>query len=132
MIKVVLGFIQNKQGKFLLAKRHAKKAHGGLWEFPGGKIEDNESPSEAIIREIMEEFIADIEVKKIHEPYLHQDAYGHLEFVPILCGLESSTVTLTEHQEYKFLDVAEIQEYELAPADYKALAILSESKLKNI
>ena len=132
MIRVVLGLIRTKQGKFLLAKRHAKKAHGGLWEFPGGKIEDNESPSEAIVREIMEEFIADIEVRKIHEPYLHQDAYGQLEFVPILCGLESSTVTLTEHQEYIFLDVAEIQEYELAPADYKALEILCESRGKDI
>jgi len=70
--------------------------------------------------------------KKIHEPYLHQDAYGKLEFFPILCGLESSTVTLIEHQECKFLEVAEIQEYELAPADYKALEILCESQGKDI
>ena len=124
MIKVALGFIRNKQGKYLLAKRNAEKEHGGLWEFPGGKIEDGESPSEAIVREIMEEFLADIEVKKLHQQYLHEDSVGQIEFFPISCSLKSSVVNATEHQEYKFLNVEEVSGYELAPADYKALEIL--------
>ena len=125
MIKVVLGFIRNEHGKYLLAKRHAEKEHGGLWEFPGGKIEDGENPREAIMREIMEEFLATIKVAKLHEPYLHKDTRSQIKFYPISCSLISSRVNPTEHQEYEFLDVNEISRYELAPADYKALEILA-------
>ena len=131
MIRVVLGFIINEHGKYLLAKRHAEKEHGGLWEFPGGKIEDGENPSEAIVREIMEEFLANIEVEKLHEQYLHKDRSGQIEFFPISCSLISSAVNPTEHQQYEFLDVKEISRYELAPADYKALEILNKSLYKN-
>jgi 8-oxo-dGTP pyrophosphatase MutT (NUDIX family) len=38
MIRVALGFIQNEEGKYLLAKRNVNKEFGGLWEFPGGKL----------------------------------------------------------------------------------------------
>jgi 8-oxo-dGTP diphosphatase len=131
MIRVVLGFVCNKQGKYLLAKRHAAKEHGGLWEFPGGKIEDGESPSKAIVREIMEEFVADIEVEKLHQHYLYKDSRSEIEFFPISCNLISKVVNPTEHQEYEFLDVKEILKYELAPADYEALEILNKSLYKS-
>ena len=130
MIRVVLGFIRNKHGKYLLAKRHAAKEHGGLWEFPGGKIEDSESPSKAIIREIMEEFVATIEVKKQHQHYLYRGSESEIEFFPISCNLISEVVSPTEHQEYEFLDIKEILNYELAPADYEALEILNKSLYK--
>ncbi|HIF76096.1 MAG TPA: NUDIX domain-containing protein [Gammaproteobacteria bacterium] len=131
MISVVLGFVCNKQGKYLLAKRNAAKEHGGLWEFPGGKIEDGESPGKAIVREIMEEFVADIEVEKLHQHYLYKDSRSEIEFFPISCNLISEVVNPTEHQEYEFLDVKEILKYELAPADYEALEILNKSLSKS-
>ena len=43
MIDVVAAIITNKEGKILIAQRSLKKSQGGLWEFPGGKIEKNES-----------------------------------------------------------------------------------------
>lgn len=55
MIDVVAAVIQNEEGKILIAQRNLKKSQGGLWEFPGGKIEPNETKEEAIIREIKEE-----------------------------------------------------------------------------
>ena len=53
-IKVIAGLI-NHNGRFLIAKRNLKKYLGGLWEFPGGKIDDNETPESAAIRETLEE-----------------------------------------------------------------------------
>ena len=46
MIDVVAAIITNKEGKILIAQRSLKKTQGGLWEFPGGKIEKNESKEE--------------------------------------------------------------------------------------
>ena len=62
MINVVAAVIQNDDGKILIAQRNLKKSQGGLWEFPGGKIEPNESREEAIVREIKEELTRDIDV----------------------------------------------------------------------
>ena len=64
MIEVVAGIIY-KGDKFLIAQRNLKKSQGGLWEFPGGKIEPGESKEEALKREIFEEFHAEIEVRRI-------------------------------------------------------------------
>ena len=60
MINVVAAIITNSEGKILIAQRNFKKSQGGLWEFPGGKIEPNETPEEAIAREIKEELNMDI------------------------------------------------------------------------
>ena len=63
MIEVVAAIIY-KGDKFLIAQRNLKKSQGGLWEFPGGKIEPGESREEALKREIFEEFRAEIKVRR--------------------------------------------------------------------
>ena len=70
MIEVVAGVIY-KNNKFLIAQRNLKKAQGGLWEFPGGKVEKNESYESALIREIKEELNADIEVNEYIGESIH-------------------------------------------------------------
>jgi len=70
MIEVVAGIIY-KEDKILIAQRNLKKAQGGLWEFPGGKVENNETHEQALKREIKEEFNADIQVDKyVGEKYI--------------------------------------------------------------
>lgn len=60
MIKVVAGII-TRNNMILIARRGAHKSMAGKWEFPGGKIEVNESPERALEREILEEFGAVIQ-----------------------------------------------------------------------
>jgi 8-oxo-dGTP diphosphatase len=55
VLYVVAGLIYNKTHQILIAQRPLHKPLGGLWEFPGGKIENNESPFEALERELFEE-----------------------------------------------------------------------------
>ena len=61
MLQVVVAVIQDEKGKILIAQRDAEKYQGGKWEFPGGKIEANESAQQALARELNEELGIQIE-----------------------------------------------------------------------
>jgi len=52
---VVAGAMQHEDGRWLMHRRPEDKHHGGLWEFPGGKVEDTEIPVESLVRELREE-----------------------------------------------------------------------------
>lgn len=54
-MKVAVALISDNQDRFLITQRPMHASHGGYWEFPGGKLESNESAEEALIREIKEE-----------------------------------------------------------------------------
>jgi 8-oxo-dGTP diphosphatase len=54
-MKVAVALIPDAQQRVLITQRPFHVSHGGLWEFPGGKLEQNESPAEALVREIKEE-----------------------------------------------------------------------------
>ncbi|MEL6877652.1 MAG: (deoxy)nucleoside triphosphate pyrophosphohydrolase [Pseudomonadota bacterium] len=54
-IPVVAGALRGEDDRFLMHKRPLEKHHGGLWEFPGGKVELTENPRDAVIRELREE-----------------------------------------------------------------------------
>lgn len=55
MIHVAVGVVINAENQILVAQRHADADHGGLWEFPGGKVEPGEDVYEALCRELQEE-----------------------------------------------------------------------------
>ena len=85
MVKVCLAFIFDENGDVLLAKRAAHKHFGGLWEFAGGKIKDNETVAEAITRELLEELCVHVAVEKIFNAYQYMlDDGTVLEFYPCL------------------------------------------------
>jgi len=63
-ITVVAAVIRDKEGRVLLAQRPEGRHMGGLWEFPGGKIDDGEAPSEALVRELDEELGTEIVVQR--------------------------------------------------------------------
>lgn len=58
---VVAGALADGQGRWLMHRRPAEKQHGGLWEFPGGKVEDTEIPSVSLTRELHEELGIDVD-----------------------------------------------------------------------
>ena len=58
---VVAGLLIDRDGQWLMHRRPFGKAHGGLWEFPGGKVEAGETPEAALVRELAEELAVSIE-----------------------------------------------------------------------
>jgi 8-oxo-dGTP diphosphatase len=59
-MRVAVAIITDPQNRVLITQRALGSPHGGLWEFPGGKLEENETPSFALIREIKEEVGLDV------------------------------------------------------------------------
>lgn len=117
MINVVAAVIKNADKKILIAQRNLKKSQGGLWEFPGGKIEPNESREAAIIREIKEELTIDIDV----ESYLAEKVFNYpdkdVNLIAMNCRILNGEIKLMEHEDAKWVSKDELKQFEFAPAD---------------
>jgi len=117
MINVVAGIIKNADNKILIAQRNIHKSQGGLWEFPGGKIEQGETKEEAIVREIKEELKIDI----IPIRYVDEKVFKYpdktINLIAIECRYNGGTIIKTEHEEVKWIKPEEMREYRFAPAD---------------
>ena len=117
MINVVAAIIKDENENILITQRNLKKAQGGLWEFPGGKIEPNETRENAIVREIKEELDIDIEVKS----YLSEKVFNYPEkdinLIALECKKVSGEIRLLEHEDYKWVPKNELDNFQFAPAD---------------
>lgn len=117
MIDVVAAVIQNEEGKILIAQRNLKKSQGGLWEFPGGKIEPNETKEEAIIREIKEEMDIDIEAKKFIGQKVFNYPDKEINLIAIECKQIKGDIKSNEHEDIKWVNKNELRNFNFAPAD---------------
>lgn len=116
MIKVVAAVIE-KDGRFLICKRGPGGNCSGLWEFPGGKIEPDETPFEAIKREISEELCAEIEPEEIFCEYPFSYPDKEIYFYFIKAKLLSEKIEPTFHSETKWILPSETESFEFCPAD---------------
>lgn len=116
MIEVVAGVIY-KDNKFLITQRNLKKAQGGLWEFPGGKVEKGESYENALTREIKEEFNANIEVKEYIGENIHHYPEKDIKLLFYKARLLSEKIELLEHEDYKWITKEDKDNFEFAGAD---------------
>ena len=123
MIEVVAGVIY-KEDKFLIAQRNLKKAQGGLWEFPGGKVEKNETHEEALKREIKEEFNADIRVDKYIGENVHHYPEKDIKLVFYKATLLSEKLDLLEHEDYRWITKDDKDNFEFAGADVKVFDLI--------
>ena len=111
MIEVVAGVIY-KNDKFLIAQRNLKKAQGGLWKFPGGKVEKNEPYERALIREIKEELNADIEVNEYIGESIHHYPEKDIKLIFYKAKLLSEKVELLEHESWEWITKEEKYNFE--------------------
>ena len=123
MIHVVAAIIK-KKSNYLIARRAKHKMHPGKWEFPGGKIEADETPEEALERELFEEFgviskTGSHVITSIHD-------YGSIKIK--LLAYESIHVKgdfhLSDHDQIAWINTREMEEYSFAEADLPIVAQL--------
>ena len=106
-----------KNGEVFVTKR----GYGdfkGKWEFPGGKLESNESIFDCIKREIKEELDADISPIKLIKTVEYDYPKFHATIHLILCDLVSDHVVLKEHEDAKYIKKEDFKILEFLPADY--------------
>lgn len=126
MIKniTVVGAVIEKNGKILCAQRGQDKSLAGLWEFPGGKIEQNETPQQALEREIKEELLCEVSIKNKIITTSYEYDFGIVELTTFFCELIEGEPKLTEHESIKWLPVSELSTLEWAPADIPTIDTL--------
>jgi 8-oxo-dGTP diphosphatase len=115
-IKVVCGIIW-KDGHVFIARRKAGKALAGFWEFPGGKLEKDEPPDAALIRELQEELGMQVEVLDFFGSSIYDYETLSIELIAYNCNFISESHNLTDHDEVKFVKPADLFKYKISPAD---------------
>lgn len=104
--------------KVLCAQRSEEMSHPLKWEFPGGKIEEGESPEECLKREVKEELNLDIAVKLAFKPNLHVYQTGKvIRLMPFLCENLGGELLLKEHQSVVWLPIDQLKKLDWAAAD---------------
>lgn len=94
---VAAALIVNDAGGILLTQRGPTQAMAGFWEFPGGKLEEGESPEAALVREVREELGVDAEAHETLAVHAHDYAHGvHVEVRFIRCTLASFAFTASD------------------------------------
>lgn len=114
MIRVVAAVIEKKR-KFLACKRPGNKRHGGLWEFPGGKVRENETDLDAVRRELAEEL--NVRVTDVGETLFHVVDPGTefmIVFKPVRIIGQPQPL---EHDELQWVTPLDLINFRLAPSD---------------
>lgn len=115
-IDVVAAVIQNEDGLFLATQKGYGPFKGG-WEFPGGKIEQNETCKQALVREIKEELDALIEVKELIDIIQVDYPDYRVSLNCYLCKLLSDKIVLREASDSKWLSKDQLDSVDWLKAD---------------
>lgn len=128
-IEVVAAIIQRQTQNCCCGNPHVEilatqRGYGDLaggWEFPGGKVEPGEAPEDAIVREILEELDAKIEVESLLVTVDHDYPTFHLTMHCFLSHLAADHVELLEHSAARWVDAKTVDEVAWLPADVKVV-----------
>ena len=99
MIDVVCGVIEDLEGRFLACLRPQGKHLGGLWEFPGGKVDPGETPVAALLRELHEELSVDAEVISPLTPVIWAYPERTIRLLPFRCRIIGGALHAHEHEQ---------------------------------
>ena len=116
-IEVVAAIIRDSEGR-IFATQRGYGEWKDWWEFPGGKMEEGETPEEALKREIWEELETRIVVEKFVETVEWDYPQFHLTMHCYLCHVESGHLQLKEHEAAKWLNKDELESVNWLPADW--------------
>ncbi len=115
---LVVAALIKKDNNVLIARRSTGDENVlGKWEFPGGKVEPNETEGHAIEREIKEEFELDIKANKYITNNVCEYPTKTVDLRLYECEYISGEFKLHDHSEYKWVNINELLNYDLAPAD---------------
>jgi 8-oxo-dGTP diphosphatase len=114
-MKDVTAAVIFNHGKVLLARRAPGENGAGRWEFPGGKIEQGETPEQCLARELREEFgvralIKDFIAESVYEYYT-----GSIRLLAYAAEIVAGNIQLSVHDDYAWVEIKDLLAYDLLP-----------------
>ena len=126
VVKVVAAIIA-QEGKIFATQRGYGEFKDG-WEFPGGKIEEGETPQQALVREIQEELDTEVEVGDLLGTVEYDYPTFHLSMQCFLCRIKSGSLNLKEHEAARWLAEDKLDSVDWLPADIEVLEWIRRSQ----
>jgi 8-oxo-dGTP diphosphatase len=114
--QVTAGIIR-KDDKILISRRAPNKHLAGYWEFPGGKIEDGETPQECLQRELFEELGIVVKVGQFFMENVHHYGDKIIQLQAYECEHISGNIILNDHDQIEWVETSEFVNFKFAPAD---------------
>jgi len=124
---IVTAAIIRQDGDVLLTRRLPGAVHGGRWEFPGGKLNDSESPSDCVKREIEEELGLDVEVGPVFEVSYYRYDQGPVLILSFECRILSGKIRHIGVSDHRWVPPGALDQYDILPADAPIVAKLAKS-----
>ncbi len=128
LLIVVAAALIDQQGRILIQQRPEGRALAGLWEFPGGKIDEGEVPEAALVRELKEELNIDVQINCLAPLTFASHAYEdfHLMMPLYACRKWDGFVQPQEGQAVKWVRPRDMRDYPMPPADVPLIAMLED------
>jgi 8-oxo-dGTP diphosphatase len=117
VIKVTCAVIRNEDDEILVVQRGLATDHPLKWEFPGGKIHENETEEECVIREVNEELSMEVVICGKLPPVAYDYGHKQIELIPFICDTLDELPFLSEHNAYKWLSVNSLKTVDFSEAD---------------
>ena len=120
----VVAAIIKKNNSYLIVQRNKKKHMGLKWEFPGGKVENNESFKQALSREIKEELNIEINIHEKIAKENYKDSKINIILHYYLCSHKNGIIELREHEQLAWVDKKNLNKYDFAEGDSNILSLI--------
>ena len=116
-MRIVTAAIIEREGKILIARRGPQSKLSGQWEFPGGKVETNESLHDCLKRELLEELNIKVVIGEHFLSSEYQYEHGSFRIESFKVSILNGQITLKDHDRFQWVTPADLELYSLLPAD---------------
>lgn len=122
-IKVVAGIIVDED-RVLITRRAPNQNFAGGWEFPGGKVEPDETERACLVRELKEELNIDVFVGDLCTEVMHDYGSFTIKLLAYYCTISNGEIAMSVHDKYRWVKIEDLLEYDLLPADIAIAKVL--------
>ena len=130
--RIGVAIITNNKGEILIDRRLQEDEMGGLWEFPGGKVEPNETIEECIAREIREELALDVVVGKHIVSVDYHYPKTHISLIVHHCPYQGGEPQPLASQEIRWVSLKEIEKFKFPEANQQIITALQTKAIETL